>query len=96
MPDEGAPVQGGGSGAPDDGDEASLENRIRRLEAIVAALDSDTLELEQALALFEEGVIHVRKAQEILAEAELKVEELIGRDGEEARPMESANGTDDD
>lgn len=96
MSDEAAPAADRGTASTDDQDDASLEKRIRRLEAIVAALDSDSLELEQALALFEEGVGHVRKAQEILAEAELKVEELIGRDGEEARPMESTNGTDDD
>lgn len=89
-----AAARQGTAGGDDQGD-ASLEKRIRRLEAIVAALDSDSLELEQALALFEEGVGHVRKAQEILAEAELKVEELIGRDGDEVRPMDAA-GTDDD
>lgn len=64
-----------------------LEERLRRLEAIVSALDSDSLELEQALTLFEEGVGHVRKARDILAEAELKVEELIGTQGEERRDM---------
>jgi len=72
---------------PQDDGGGSLEEMIRRLETIVGALDSDTLELEQALALFEEGVGHVRKAQEILAAAELKVEELIGRDGDEVRPL---------
>ena len=83
------------TGGPEDQGEASLEKRIRRLEAIVGALDSDSLELEQALALFEEGVGHVRRAQEILAEAELKVEELIGRDGEELRPLDSSAGNDE-
>ncbi len=72
--------------SPDDA-VGSLEGMIRRLETIVGSLDSDTLELEQALALFEEGVGHVRKAQEILADAELKVEELIGRDGDTVQPL---------
>ena len=52
---------------------AGLEVRLRRLEAIVSALDSEAIELEQALALFEEGVGHVKQAQDILAQAELKV-----------------------
>ena len=70
-------------GASGDG----LEERLRRLEKIVSALDSDSLELEQALALFEEGVGHVREARDILAQAELKVEELIGTQGEEPREL---------
>ncbi|MGI9627197.1 MAG: exodeoxyribonuclease VII small subunit [Longimicrobiales bacterium] len=64
-----------------------LETRLKRLEAIVQALDSDAIELEQALALFEEGVAHVRGAQEILAQAELKVEELIGPGGDQTRDV---------
>lgn len=81
----------GGERAPDVTDGATegegLEARLRRLEAIVSALDSDALELEHALALFEEGVGHVRRAQEILSAAELKVEELIGRAGEERKEL---------
>ena len=66
-----------------------LEQRLKRLESIVTALDSDSLELDQALALFEEGVGHVRDAQEMLAKAELKVQELIGPQGEEVRDFPS-------
>ena len=76
--------------------EGGLEERLRRLETIVSALDSDALELEQALALFEEGVGHVRKAQEMLAQAELKVEELIGSEGDQRREMSvDADAVDD-
>lgn len=65
--------------------EPGLEDRLRRIDEIVAALDSDALGLDQALALFEEGVVHVGRARAILAAAELKVEELVGPDGEERR-----------
>lgn len=76
--------------------EGGLEERLRRLETIVSALDSDALELEEALALFEEGVGHVRKAQEMLAQAELKVEELIGAEGDQRREMRvDADAVDD-
>ena len=76
-------------GSADSGDSAAqsdgLEGRLKRLEAIVQTLDSDGLELDQALALFEEGVGHVREAQKMLEAAELRVEELIGPQGEERR-----------
>lgn len=55
----------------------SVEERLRRLDRIVAALDAEDVELEQSLALFEEGIRHVRAAEGLLAAAELRVEELI-------------------
>lgn len=60
------------------GDEAvTLEGRLRRLEEIMGQLEADEVDLEKALALFEEGVGHVRAAERILAETELRVEELL-------------------
>lgn len=55
----------------------SVEERLRRLDDIVAALDAEDVELEQSLALFEEGIRHVRAAERLLSAAELRVEELI-------------------
>ncbi len=70
-------------------DGVSLETRLKRLQEIVDALDSDELELEKALGLFEEGIGHVKGAQTLLAEAELRVEELLGSEGSlESRPLE--------
>ena len=68
----------------------TLESRLRRLEEILKALEADELELEKALALFEEGVAHVRGAEAVLAETELRVEELLGPDGA-SRPFEDAD-----
>jgi exodeoxyribonuclease VII small subunit len=59
----------------------SLEQALERLEAIVAGLERDDLELEQALRLFEEGIGHLRSAREILANAELRIERLIEEKG---------------
>ncbi len=59
-----------------------LEARLVRLEAIVDALERDELELEAALALFEEGVGHLRGAREILKQTELRVEKLLADAGE--------------
>ena len=66
----------------------SLEGRLRRLEEIVAQLEMEELELDKALALFEEGVGHVKEAEATLATAELRVEELLGEgEAEETRPL---------
>jgi exodeoxyribonuclease VII small subunit len=68
----------------------SLEARLRRLEEIVAQLEMEELELDRALALFEEGVGHVKEAEATLAAAELKVEELLDEgEGDETRPLDN-------
>ena len=72
-----------------------LDGRLKRIEEIVAALDSDSLGLDDALALFEEGVGHLRSAQEILARTELRVEELIGPEGGEVRELRLSGDGDD-
>ena len=78
--DERARPAGGPAPSPRDaGDPRPIsgEERLRRLDRIVAALDAEDVELEQSLALFEEGIRHVRAAERLLSEAELRVEELI-------------------
>ena len=69
------------------GDVLGLEARLRRLEEIVSALEVDDVELERALALFEEGIGHVRHAEQILARTELRVEELLGSQSPITRPL---------
>ena len=54
-----------------------LEGRLKRLEEILTRLESDDVALEDALTLFEEGVGHVKAAERVLAETELRVEELL-------------------
>ena len=76
--------------------EGGLDRRLRRIEEIVASLDSDSVDLDEALALFEEGVGHLRHAQQILETAELKVEELIAAQGGEAREFEAPDQGDRD
>ncbi|MCY4646009.1 MAG: exodeoxyribonuclease VII small subunit [Gammaproteobacteria bacterium] len=77
--DERARAAGDPPSSRDDGDARpmSVEERLRRLDRIVAALDAEDIELEQSLALFEEGIRHVRAAERLLSAAELRVEELI-------------------
>ena len=61
--------------------ESSLEARLKRLEEILARMESDDVALEEALELFEEGVSHVREAERVLSETELRVEELLASGG---------------
>ncbi len=58
-------------------DSVSLEERITRLELILTRLESDEVPLKQALELFEEGIGHVREAERVLSETQLRVEELL-------------------
>ena len=58
-------------------EELSLEARLTRLESILARMESEEVDLDEALQLFEEGVGHVREAERVLAETELRVEELL-------------------
>jgi len=69
-------------------DDTSLEARLKRLDEILAKMESDDVGLEDALKLFEEGVAHVREAERVLSAAELRVEELLASG--ETRPLESA------
>ena len=68
---------------------STLETRLRRLEEIVGQLETEELELDRALALFEEGVVHVKEAERALSAAELRVEELLGDpESLSTRPLE--------
>jgi exodeoxyribonuclease VII small subunit len=54
----------------------TLEQKLERLEAIVAELENEEIDLASALALFEEGVINLREAAGALVEAETRVKKL--------------------
>lgn len=57
----------------------TFEESLARLEAIVEELDGDALDLDRALALFEEGVERLRAASSELARAEAQVKLLVER-----------------
>ncbi len=78
------------SGEP--ADAPSLEARLARIDEIVTELDSDSVELSRALTLFEEGMQHVKKAEEALGQAELRVTELAGPEGEEEVAFDPEDG----
>ena len=53
-----------------------FEHALKKLEDIVAAMESEDLPLETLLAKYEEGTHLARTCQEKLAEAELKIQQL--------------------
>jgi exodeoxyribonuclease VII small subunit len=60
-----------------------FKEELERLEAIVRALEQEDLDLDRALALFEEGVTRLKTARELLQQSELTVK----------RVLEAADGT---
>ena len=55
----------------------SIAQDLNRLEEIVRKLESEDVELDAALALFEEGVARLRAARERLGAAEVKVQTVL-------------------
>jgi exodeoxyribonuclease VII small subunit len=53
-----------------------FEEALKKLETIVAAMESEDLPLETLLAKYEEGTRLARACQEKLAEAEVKIRQL--------------------
>jgi len=60
----------------DQGNELSFEDLSRQLEDVLALLERGDLPLEAALSAYENGVNLVRRCNELLDRAELRVTEL--------------------
>ncbi len=56
---------------------AEFNKQLERLEAIVRRLESEDLDLDEALKLFEEGIERLRVARQQLTQAELKVKKVL-------------------
>ena len=62
--------------------ERKFEEALQRLEEIVAALEGGDLDLEESLAMFEEGIKLSRWCTAKLNEAEQRIEMLV-QEGDE-------------
>ena len=60
-----------------DAGSTSLARELEQLEDIVRRLEADDVDLDDALALFEDGVRRLRAARDRLAQAELKVQSVL-------------------
>jgi exodeoxyribonuclease VII small subunit len=58
----------------------TFEAALARLEEILAHIEGDELELDESLALFEEGVQLLRAAERVLGGAEARVRQLLSAD----------------
>jgi exodeoxyribonuclease VII small subunit len=62
---------------------------VSRLQAVVTELESGKLGLEQSLEKFEEGIRLVKSGEQLLSEAEARIDQLLTPDGHTA-PLDSA------
>ena len=65
-----------GQNNPAKADSLPFEDALKKLETIVAAMESEDLPLEVLLAKYEDGTRLTRTCQEKLAEAEVKIQQL--------------------
>lgn len=66
----------------------SFEDAFARLEEIIAQIDAGELQLDEALALFEEGVGLLRLTGQKLDEADVRVQQLLAEgDGWTLKPF---------
>jgi exodeoxyribonuclease VII small subunit len=73
-----------------DAAEQGFDAILVRLREVVGQLESGELSLEQALAVYEEGVSLARRGQQLLATAEQRVEILVSAAGGiETQPFSS-------
>ncbi|HET8715151.1 MAG TPA: exodeoxyribonuclease VII small subunit [Holophagaceae bacterium] len=77
---------------PEPSDSPSFDAGLDRLEALVQRLEGGSLGLEEALAVFEEGVKLSQQLQGQLAEAQRRVEVLKAdlEGGYRAEPLDEA------
>lgn len=76
-----------------------FEDQLERLEAIVASLEDETVGLEEALGLFEDGMKLAKSCRARLEEVEDRVRQLLEtEEGEEAATalLEDDGKTDSD
>jgi exodeoxyribonuclease VII small subunit len=73
--------------------EPGFDAILTRLREVVHQLESGELSLEQALAVYEEGVQLARRGQQLLATAEKRVEILVSASGDvQAVPFDDSAG----
>jgi exodeoxyribonuclease VII small subunit len=73
-----------------------FEEALKKLEAIVEAMEADDLPLETLLARYEEGTKLAKHCQEKLAEAELKIQQLEKNAAGELKLKPLASGLSDE
>jgi len=74
-----------------------FEKSLRQLEKIVARMEAGELGLEESLDQFETGIGLAKECQETLVSAELRVEQLIEKNGlQQTIPLDHPRGSNDE
>lgn len=74
-----------------------FEQTLEDLEALVEQMEDGDLSLEDSLAAFEKGIRLARECQEVLRQAEQRVQVLLQQDGgEKLAPFAEDTSDDDD
>lgn len=69
-----------------------FEKSLQQLEQIVNRMESGDLGLEESLNRFEQGIKLAKQCQDTLSEAELRVEQLIEKNGlQQTVPFEDSD-----
>jgi exodeoxyribonuclease VII small subunit len=63
-------------------EDLSYEKALSELESILETLESETRDLETTLSLYERGCGLIRRCQDLLEKAELKVK-ILGENGQQ-------------
>ncbi len=58
----------------------TFEEKLARLEKIVAMIDSNTLGLEESMKLYEEGISLIKELEGVLEEANKKFNNVLNSD----------------
>lgn len=77
--DDGRDADAAGPGRPEAGVEPPVEERLRRLEAIVQKLESEAVSLDESIALFEEGVELAVAVRRRLEASEGRIKRIVER-----------------
>lgn len=72
-----------------------FEDQLERLEEIVASLEDETVGLEEALGLFEDGMKLAKSCRARLEEVEQRVRQLLAADDGEAAATAPLTGVED-
>ncbi|HSL18946.1 MAG TPA: exodeoxyribonuclease VII small subunit [Methylomirabilota bacterium] len=72
-----------------------FEDQLERLEEIVASLEDETVGLEEALGLFEDGMKLAKSCRARLEEVEQRVRQLLAADDGEAAATAALTEVDD-
>ena len=71
-----------------------FEKSLQQLEQIVNKMENGELGLQDSLASFEQGIKLAKQCQDTLSEAELRVEQLIEKNGlQQTVPFEDSDDT---